>query len=121
MKKLHFGACCLIPLLFGWGFNAVEMTAAQNVINRLPEPFVDVSQQAGIRATHQGEWDQFKPNFKHGYLGIGQAWPLVLWHFGRGWRLGGYPVGGGWPSSPPAGRGRVRRHVCDARAQIDPR
>lgn len=71
--SLLFGIRCLTILLIGWNVNTVEVTLAQNA-NRLLEPFVDVSQQAGIKATHQGEWDQFKPNFSHGFLGIGQAW-----------------------------------------------
>ena len=74
MKKLLLGGRCLILLLFGWSISAVGVTAAQNAPNRLSEPFVDVSEQAGIKATHRGEWGQFKSNFTHGYLGIGQAW-----------------------------------------------
>jgi len=73
MKKLLFGVRCLAILLCGWSVNTVDLALAQNA-NRLPEPFINVSQQAGIQATHRGEWDQFSPHFTHGYLGIGQAW-----------------------------------------------
>jgi hypothetical protein len=38
------------------------------------DPFVDVSDSAGITAKHQGNWAMFQPNFTTGYLGIGQAW-----------------------------------------------
>ncbi len=38
------------------------------------EPFVDVSEAAGIRATHSGHWELFDDDFATGYLGIGQAW-----------------------------------------------
>lgn len=38
------------------------------------EPFVDVSQAAGISATHSGDWQLFDDDFITGYLGIGQAW-----------------------------------------------
>ena len=38
------------------------------------DPFVDVSESAGIRATHRGEWELFEDDFAEGYLGIGQAW-----------------------------------------------
>ncbi len=36
--------------------------------------FQDVSQKAGILATHRGVWDMFNPDFASGYLGIGQSW-----------------------------------------------
>ena len=39
-----------------------------------PEPFEDVSLEAGIDAAHQGEWSLFEKDFHSGYLGIGQAW-----------------------------------------------
>ena len=42
-------------------------------IGKLP-PFVDVSREAGITATHSGHWELFKDDFATGYLGIGQAW-----------------------------------------------
>ncbi|MCY3833913.1 MAG: CRTAC1 family protein [Chloroflexi bacterium] len=38
------------------------------------EPFVDVSQAAGISATHSGDWQLFDQDFITGYLGVGQAW-----------------------------------------------
>jgi len=38
------------------------------------EPFVDVSEAAGISATHRGDWQLFERDFISGYLGIGQAW-----------------------------------------------
>ena len=38
------------------------------------DPFVDVSESAGISATHRGEWELFDDDFATGYLGIGQAW-----------------------------------------------
>jgi hypothetical protein len=38
------------------------------------EAFTDVSQAAGINASHRGIWDMFKKDFTSGYLGIGQAW-----------------------------------------------
>ena len=38
------------------------------------EPFVDVSEAAGIAATHSGYWELFEDEFASGYLGIGQAW-----------------------------------------------
>ncbi len=38
------------------------------------EPFVDVSEAAGITATHSGHWELFEDDFASGYLGIGQAW-----------------------------------------------
>ncbi len=38
------------------------------------EPFVDVSEAAGIHATHRGDWELFEDDFAAGYLGIGQAW-----------------------------------------------
>ena len=37
-------------------------------------PFVDVSEAAGIHATHSGYWELFRDDFASGYLGIGQAW-----------------------------------------------
>lgn len=40
----------------------------------LIEPFADVSAQAGITATHSGDWQLFERDFDSGYLGIGQAW-----------------------------------------------
>ncbi|MEZ4706109.1 MAG: FG-GAP-like repeat-containing protein [Caldilineaceae bacterium] len=40
----------------------------------IPQPFRDVSQQAGITATHRGDWRMFDPTFTTGYLGVGQAW-----------------------------------------------
>ncbi len=39
-----------------------------------PEPFVDVSESAGVTATHNGHWELFEDDFATGYLGIGQAW-----------------------------------------------
>lgn len=74
MKHLLWGVRSVAILLLGWSVISVELTAAQNGLRRLAEPFVNVSEQAGIRATHRGEWDQFKKDFTHGYLGIGQAW-----------------------------------------------
>ena len=38
------------------------------------EPFVDVSEVAGITAIHRGNWELFDDDFAAGYLGIGQAW-----------------------------------------------
>ena len=38
------------------------------------EPFVDVSEAAGVSATHSGDWQLFDDDFLTGYLGIGQAW-----------------------------------------------
>ena len=38
------------------------------------DAFVDVSESAGITATHRGEWELFDDDFVSGYLGIGQAW-----------------------------------------------
>ncbi len=38
------------------------------------DPFVDVSESAGISASHRGEWQLFDDDFATGYLGIGQAW-----------------------------------------------
>ena len=38
------------------------------------EPFVDVSEAAGLQATHRGDWELFEDDFAEGYLGIGQAW-----------------------------------------------
>ncbi|MDE2852919.1 MAG: CRTAC1 family protein [Chloroflexota bacterium] len=38
------------------------------------EPFADVSESAGISATHSGDWQLFDKDFITGYLGIGQAW-----------------------------------------------
>jgi len=38
------------------------------------EAFANVSEAAGITASHRGAWDMFKENFTSGYLGIGQAW-----------------------------------------------
>ncbi len=38
------------------------------------DPFVDVSESAGINATHRGHWELFDDDFATGYLGIGQAW-----------------------------------------------
>lgn len=74
MKKLVLGVRGLALLVLGWSAVSVDLTSAQNGLRRLSEPFINVSEQAGIRATHRGEWDQFKANFTHGYLGIGQAW-----------------------------------------------
>lgn len=37
-------------------------------------PFINVSESAGITATHRGEWELFEHDFASGYLGIGQAW-----------------------------------------------
>ncbi len=36
--------------------------------------YKNVSQAAGINASHKGSWDMFSKHFKTGYLGIGQAW-----------------------------------------------
>lgn len=74
MKHYNCVVRRLVVLLIVLATNALRLTVAQNTIQRLPEPFVNVSQQAGITATHRGEWDQFNPNFTSGYLGIGQAW-----------------------------------------------
>lgn len=74
MKNLHFGVRCLVVLLFGLSMNTVSPTLAQNGSKRLLEPFIKVSRQTGIAATHRGQWDQFNPKFTSGYLGIGQAW-----------------------------------------------
>ena len=38
------------------------------------EPFADVSEAAGISATHSGDWQLFDDDFITGYLGVGQAW-----------------------------------------------
>ena len=38
------------------------------------EPFIDVSEVAGITAAHRGNWELFDDDFATGYLGIGQAW-----------------------------------------------
>jgi enediyne biosynthesis protein E4 len=74
MKRLPLGVYSLALLALGWSAVSVDLTSAQNGPKRLSEPFINVSEQAGIMATHRGEWNQFKPNFSHGYLGIGQAW-----------------------------------------------
>src|SRR6266536_2699294 len=74
MKHLQLGVQSLALLALGWSAVSVDLTSAQNGLRRFSEPFINVSEQAGIMATHRGEWDQFKPNFSHGYLGIGQAW-----------------------------------------------
>ncbi len=47
--------------------------AFSTAISRL-DPFVNVSESAGITATHRGEWELFDDDFASGYLGIGQAW-----------------------------------------------
>lgn len=49
-------------------------SATQDNPNFIVEAFVDVSQDAGITATHHGEWQLFERTFETGYLGIGQAW-----------------------------------------------
>jgi hypothetical protein len=67
-----FGACWLVMLLSG--MMAASSVLAQQRPNRASVPFVNVSQEAGIAATHRGEWDQFNPDFKQGYVAIGQAW-----------------------------------------------
>jgi enediyne biosynthesis protein E4 len=64
----------LALLLLVWLTICVSPAHAQDGPNRLVEAFVNVSQEAGITATHRGEWDQFNRNFTSGYLGIGQAW-----------------------------------------------
>lgn len=74
MKNRRFGHGSLIVLLLCWGAMNFQPVTAQPGANRLSEPFVNVSEQAGITATHRGEWDQFNPDFSSGYLGIGQAW-----------------------------------------------
>ena len=38
------------------------------------EPFVDVTEAAGIDAPHQATWAMHDPDFTTGYLGVGQAW-----------------------------------------------
>ena len=38
------------------------------------DAFVDVTRAAGLEARHRGAWDMFNPDFKQGYLGVGQAW-----------------------------------------------
>ncbi len=58
------------------GLSAVLLAAfvvAAVAIGRL-EPFVDVSEAAGISAGHRGHWELFDDDFASGYLGIGQAW-----------------------------------------------
>ena len=72
MTSYHLRSRCLVILLSGLAVaNPFRLTLAQN---RLPEAFVNVTEEADITATHRGEWDQFNPNFSQGYLGIGQAW-----------------------------------------------
>ena len=40
-----------------------------------PDLFVDVSEEAGIRALHEATWEEFSgENFTRGYLATGQAW-----------------------------------------------
>lgn len=53
----------------GWWQTAVAQTQSQPPAN--PDPFVDVSDTAGITAGHKAVWD-YKDG--HGYLGVGQAW-----------------------------------------------
>jgi len=38
------------------------------------DPFVDVSDVAGITATHRGHWELFDDDFATGDLGIDQDW-----------------------------------------------
>ncbi|MEM7127893.1 MAG: FG-GAP-like repeat-containing protein [Chloroflexota bacterium] len=46
----------------------------EQIRHSYPEPFQDVTVDAGIDAIHRGTWRMFQPDFTHGYLGIGQAW-----------------------------------------------
>lgn len=52
----------------------ITYTFAQDTPNIILEPFVNVSEEAGITATHSGDWQLFEKDFDSGYLGIGQAW-----------------------------------------------
>jgi enediyne biosynthesis protein E4 len=62
-------------LLLGLVFSVyITLTIAQDTPNIIAEPFADVSEEAGITATHSGEWQLFEKDFDSGYLGIGQAW-----------------------------------------------
>jgi enediyne biosynthesis protein E4 len=74
MKKHGLRLGCFLVLLLGLAGISLQPMLAQSNSNRITEPFVNVSEEAGITATHRGEWDQFTEPFTHGYLGIGQAW-----------------------------------------------
>ncbi len=65
MRRLSFAAisCIILALCLG----------GAGAIGKL-DPFVDVSESAGITATHRGHWELFEDDFATGYLGIGQAW-----------------------------------------------
>jgi len=69
--SIILGRVLLIGLVL---FIYVASTYAQDTPNIIIEPFVDVSQEAGITATHSGDWQLFEEDFDTGYLGIGQAW-----------------------------------------------
>ncbi len=75
MKKFsRYAVWGLIVGLVVVAANFSQLALAQKTTDQSIEPFLDVSKEAGITATHHGDWNQFKPNFTHGYLGIGQAW-----------------------------------------------
>lgn len=65
---------CMVGLLFALTCSGLPFAVAYQEPNLYPKPYTDVSLEAGIAATHRGEWDQFNPQFSNGYLGIGQAW-----------------------------------------------
>jgi hypothetical protein len=73
-SEVHALTAYVVVLLLGLPGSTFPVISAQQGPNLYPEPFVDVSLEAGIAATHRGEWDQFNPQFTSGYLGIGQAW-----------------------------------------------
>ena len=82
-----YGLVCLPAaalVLFLFVFAQIDRSASALAALRLQpvgawqepdrEIFTDVSQAAGIQATHRGVWDLFDPDFESGYLGVGQAW-----------------------------------------------
>ncbi|MDE0529766.1 MAG: CRTAC1 family protein [Truepera sp.] len=61
-----------LAVLLGVAVLAASPALAQQAA---PDLFVDVSEEAGIRALHEATWEEFSgENFTRGYLATGQAW-----------------------------------------------
>lgn len=61
-----------LAVLLGAAVLAASPALAQQAA---PDLFVDVSEEAGIRALHEATWEEFSgENFTRGYLATGQAW-----------------------------------------------
>lgn len=66
------GVLLRLAVLLGVAVLAASPALAQQAA---PDLFVDVSEEAGIRALHEATWEEFSgENFTRGYLATGQAW-----------------------------------------------